>query len=116
VAILTAGQRGAALEALGAKIAGPIDERAGDSRVDSYFGAQDRIAEAQQGEVVLVLTRAEAQELDFLAGELLHDPKELKARLGSNRYHVAIRAAQKLAQARTFGVNAPTPKKGQVLQ
>lgn len=49
--------------------------------------------------VVLTLTLAEALELNYLAGDLLSDPEELRVNLGGRRYAVAIRAANKLGKA-----------------
>lgn len=99
VSVLTAAQRGAALEALGAKLAGVIDTASGDSAPNSYCGAQDAISGAEHVEVVLTLTRAEAKELNYLAGDLLIDPAELKRSIGAQRYKIAIRAANKLGAA-----------------
>ena len=49
--------------------------------------------------VRLELTAAEARELDYLAGDLFGDQRELRARIGARRFYAACRAMVKLQEA-----------------
>lgn len=107
VALLTTAQRDAACEALGAKLAGPIEPEHGDHLPATYQGAQEALWAADAAEVVLVLSGAEARWLDWLAGDLLGDTDELRSRLGRRDFEACIRAANKLGAAAARTRKAP---------
>lgn len=56
-------------------------------------------SKSKASKIRLDLTHAEAEELNYLAGDLYSDQDELKARIGARRFKVACSAMAKLHAA-----------------